>query len=217
MPNSKKGESKPLRAPEEKSRALLLDAAKKLFARSGFDGTTVREIATEAGVNLSLVSYYFKGKEGLYLSCVEEFGQARLAAAERLLQPIKGYEELRTRLSIAIEETFRQQFEQPELTAIIQREVDSNLPIARTVFENTFLKSFESWVQFFKDAQDAGIVRKDLDSQILTHTLQGALISFFRMDRLILHYRNLSLVDLNYRKKVIHNLVEVFLKGCTIS
>lgn len=44
----------------------LIRAAKRLFASQGFDGTTVRDIADAAKTNLSLVSYYFKGKEGLY-------------------------------------------------------------------------------------------------------------------------------------------------------
>jgi len=34
-------------------------AAKKLFLEKGFDATTSREIAKEAGVNLSLLNYHF--------------------------------------------------------------------------------------------------------------------------------------------------------------
>lgn len=48
------------------TRAALLDAAKKLFAAKGFGAATVRDICTEAGANIALVSRYFGSKGGLY-------------------------------------------------------------------------------------------------------------------------------------------------------
>lgn len=42
---------------------LLLQSAKKLFAHQGFDKTSIREIALDAGVNSSMISYYFGSKE----------------------------------------------------------------------------------------------------------------------------------------------------------
>jgi len=47
-------------------RANLINAAIPLFAAKGLNGVSVRELATAAGVNLSMISYYFGGKEGLY-------------------------------------------------------------------------------------------------------------------------------------------------------
>lgn len=46
----------------------ILRAAQKLFALRGFDGVTMRAIASEAGVNLASIVYYFENKEGLYLA-----------------------------------------------------------------------------------------------------------------------------------------------------
>lgn len=45
----------------------ILDAAERLFARDGFDGTSLRSITTEADVNLAAVNYHFKSKEALIL------------------------------------------------------------------------------------------------------------------------------------------------------
>lgn len=47
------------------ARTRLLEAALNLFSRRGFEGTSVRELAAAAGVNLAAVNYYFGGKEGL--------------------------------------------------------------------------------------------------------------------------------------------------------
>ena len=48
------------------TRSAILDAAKKLFAAKGFGAATVRDICTEAGVNIALVSRYFGSKSELY-------------------------------------------------------------------------------------------------------------------------------------------------------
>lgn len=43
----------------------ILDAAERLFARDGFDATSLRAITTEAKVNLAAVNYHFQSKEAL--------------------------------------------------------------------------------------------------------------------------------------------------------
>lgn len=44
----------------------ILDAARKLFAETGFDKTTVRAVAAQASIHPSLVMRYFVSKEGLF-------------------------------------------------------------------------------------------------------------------------------------------------------
>jgi AcrR family transcriptional regulator len=43
----------------------ILDAAERLFARDGFDATSLRAITAEADVNLAAVNYHFQSKEAL--------------------------------------------------------------------------------------------------------------------------------------------------------
>lgn len=49
----------------------ILFAAEELFAENGFEGTSTREIAKAANVNISMISYYFGSKEKLYEKLVE--------------------------------------------------------------------------------------------------------------------------------------------------
>src|SRR5438105_621692 len=88
------------------SREALLSAAKIVFAKKGYAAATVKELADAAGVNVSLVSYYFEGKEGLYRTILENFGTKRLAATQRLLNKPESAEDFRVRLKLFVEEYF---------------------------------------------------------------------------------------------------------------
>jgi AcrR family transcriptional regulator len=50
----------------EESRSAIIAAAMKLFAERGFDGVTLRDIATESARPLGVVSYHFKSKDALW-------------------------------------------------------------------------------------------------------------------------------------------------------
>ena len=69
-------------------REALLAAAERAILAEGFAGTSTRKIAQEAGVPLSLLHYYFGGKEGLLVALVERArDRNRAAVGERLSGP----------------------------------------------------------------------------------------------------------------------------------
>ncbi len=49
----------------------ILEVANDLFAKNGYAGTSVRDIATAADVNLAAINYHFKNKDSLYLQVFE--------------------------------------------------------------------------------------------------------------------------------------------------
>ncbi len=51
---------------EKQVKDRLFDTAEGLFAEKGFDGTSIREITSQAKCNLAAVNYHFGGKEKLY-------------------------------------------------------------------------------------------------------------------------------------------------------
>ncbi len=53
------------------TRAAILAAARELFATQGFAGTTVRAVATSAGVDAALVHHYFGSKGDLFVAALE--------------------------------------------------------------------------------------------------------------------------------------------------
>ena len=52
--------------PSEVTRERIMKAAERLFAESGYDGTSIRAIVAKARVNQAAINYHFVGKDGLY-------------------------------------------------------------------------------------------------------------------------------------------------------
>jgi AcrR family transcriptional regulator len=74
----------------EGARERLLEAAGPVFAEHGFEGATVRQLASQAGVNIAAVSYHFGDKAGLYRACITEgFGAFHRVATDHqsLIEP----------------------------------------------------------------------------------------------------------------------------------
>ncbi|HET9070926.1 MAG TPA: TetR family transcriptional regulator [Acidimicrobiales bacterium] len=70
----------------ERTRDRILDAARAAFARHGYDGTTVRTVAADAGVAPNLITRYFGGKPGLFRAATA----AELGVAAVLPGPVEG-------------------------------------------------------------------------------------------------------------------------------
>jgi len=71
------------------SKQKLLIAGLELFAMNGFDGTSTRQICEKAGVNISLIPYYFNNKEGLYNSVIETIAKKVFMQVEPIIKKIE--------------------------------------------------------------------------------------------------------------------------------
>ena len=71
-------------APAER-RDQILDAANVLFAERGYEGSSIEDIATSAGVTRGLVHHYFGGRKEVYIALLERIGAGR---EEQLRPPV---------------------------------------------------------------------------------------------------------------------------------
>jgi AcrR family transcriptional regulator len=69
----------------EQTRALILETAMRLFRERGYDRTTMRAIAQEAGVSVGNAYYYFEGKEHLVQGFYDRIAAEHQAAVRPLL------------------------------------------------------------------------------------------------------------------------------------
>jgi AcrR family transcriptional regulator len=68
------------------TKTALLDAARQVFSEQGYDGATVRAIATRAGVDAAMVNHWFGSKEGLFVKAVLQLPFDPAEIFERLSQ-----------------------------------------------------------------------------------------------------------------------------------
>ena len=78
-----------LELPECRTKTAILDAAERLFARRGFEATSLRTITAEAGANLGAVNYHFTSKDGLILAVVKRMFQPVNEHRLRLLDELE--------------------------------------------------------------------------------------------------------------------------------
>ncbi|MDF1564831.1 MAG: TetR family transcriptional regulator [Deltaproteobacteria bacterium] len=103
-------------ARELEPRERILAAGKHLFARKGFAGTGVREIASRAGVNLAMINYYFGSKEGLLQAITESYFDRVFPGAAEAVQSEGGAREIVRKIAAVMIGVLR---DDPEILRIL--------------------------------------------------------------------------------------------------
>lgn len=197
----------------EGSRERLLKAASALFFKKGYEATSVKDLARSAGLNVSLVSYHFGGKKNLYQAVLEQFGRDRLSSAERLLQPPGTLEELRLRLSLFAEEVWNCHESQREVCQMIHREAERGFPAAEEIFKSTFLRAFQAIVEFFKAAQDRGLIREDASPLLIAGFFHTNVLAIAKSDPISEKYFKKTIRDPRHRSRVLEHILASVLEG----
>ena len=120
----------------QKTRAMLVDVARQLFAKNGVDNTTMNDIALASKKGRRTLYTYFKSKEQIYMAVVK-------SEVERLTEILKEV----ASLPIAPDE---------KIIKMIATHLDS---IKQTVYRNGTLKA-----GFFRDIWRVEAVRKEFDA-----------------------------------------------------
>jgi AcrR family transcriptional regulator len=77
------------RERQEQTRELLLDAAAMVFARRGYHGASVEEIASEAGFSTGAVYSNFSGKEELFLALADREVEKQVAEIHAVAESVE--------------------------------------------------------------------------------------------------------------------------------
>lgn len=191
----------------------LIHAAQRLFAEKGFKATTIQDIAREAGANISLVSYHFNGKEGLFRACIERAATTRLQVANDILSPPKSLEEFKIRLGMFTDELLLYHVEHPDICTILQRDLSSELPLVRDIFEQTFLKAFERLVAFYAAAQANGILADWVNPLMSASNFYGVLFHLCKNQEIARTYFQIHITDSGKRAEIREYLLRSVLDG----
>ena len=167
----------------EQTQSRILAAALELFRRRGFDQTTMREIAAEAGVALGSAYYYFESKEALVMAFYERASEEMSARIEARLAAAKGLEQ---RLGAILDVKF--EYFAPNrlfLGALSRHAADPQNPLSPFSAATAHIR--ERDVRYFAAALEGSriVVPKDLAPYLpdLIWLYQMGLILFWISDR----------------------------------
>ncbi|UOQ94145.1 forespore capture DNA-binding protein RefZ [Halobacillus shinanisalinarum] len=108
------------------TRQKVLDVACQLFYSQGFSGTSVRDIANRAKVNVSLIHYYFKSKQGLFESLAIHYFEPYLEMIEQEVNT-----NLEQNLESLVKRILHYKQEHYQLSCLVNRELTLNTVFAR--------------------------------------------------------------------------------------
>jgi len=171
----KDGQRTPGQRDAEATREALLAAATSLFAERGYDGATVDAIAVRARVNKAMITYYFKGKRGLYTAILErDFGWALTQLSELAGQSLRADAKLARFVAIFGELHQRR----PGLSAMMLREAMSGGHGLDPTLLVDIRRIFEAVQSIVAQGVGEGTFR-DVDPLFMHHTVVGSLAFFF--------------------------------------
>ena len=149
-----------LKAKSEATRAQILGAAMELFRRKGFDETTMRDIAAEAGVATGAAYYYFDSKDAIVLAF---YDQARKETEPLLEEVLAGSKDLKARILALLEVKLRYFEPNRRLLSALTIHIDPARPLSPFGEQNREIR--ESDTAFFERALSGSRVRVPADLQ----------------------------------------------------
>ncbi len=195
------------------SRTRLIEVATRLFATHGYEGVSVRDIAAEAGLNLSMVSYYFGGKDGLLEACLQESGQKQLDLAVSLLTPVATAKEFLATGLVFVEKYLESRVADIALVRLANAEMEKNSPVFDRLVKTIFVRTLAVMTEFFRGAHQKGIIPRDLDPQELAGMLHGQMNFHLRTSHVRKVLTGNSLEDEQTRKIVARHIYALFFEG----
>lgn len=195
---------------------IILEVAETLFAEKGFDGTSIRNIAKEAKINIAMVSYYFGSKE-------------------RLLESLILYRtsDLKLQLDNLIHEDLEPIAKINKLIELYINRINCNRGIYRILHFEFTSKKTESNLQVFSElkkgnlksleaiiveGQTKGVFRKDVIIPLITPTILGTFFHFHMNKAFFQNLLNLKTEDLynNYIKTNLTKHIQQTIKALLI-
>lgn len=202
---------------EQTARLDILNAARSLFAKKGFEAISVREIAKESGQNISMISYYFGSKEGLYKEIISGHMQMVGGEIRKLFQTNSGKEltakMFRSDLKSLVTIIVGMKYGNPEMISIMQREKVNGLPFARELHEKMVGPIAEQVIAVFKEAQKKKIIRSGFDVGAFLGILFESIIGYMTSQDCGLSVLKGSYELPKDKDKFIEFLTDLFLQG----
>jgi TetR/AcrR family fatty acid metabolism transcriptional regulator len=159
-------------ASRRDKRAAILEAAIRVFARNGYHGSRIADIASEAGIAYGLVYHYFKNKEEILSSVFEERWGAFLDTLEAIAgQPGTAGDKLRSVATVIL----GGHHVRPEWVKVLVLEIQRSSRFARPDQIRAVGRLFQIVARIVREGQAKGELRADVDPDVACYVFIGAL------------------------------------------
>jgi len=191
---------------ENDCRGALIAVATPLFAAKGFNGVSVRELAAAAGVNISMISYYFGGKEGLYAEVLnEQFVTLKRAAEIKSMEadPLRKFE-------LYVRATVARYRKNPYLLRFYTSELTNPTPCFETIVKPAIKGVVQTLIETFSEGLSHEKFREGLDPTDTVLALAGMINFYF-----LLEPATHELVDHSAERdeELIRHIMDIFTRG----
>lgn len=191
----------------------IINTAENLFSVTGFDGTSVRDIAHAAGVNVAMISYYFGSKEKLMEAVFEQKTYKMRLKVENLIQNDKmSYYQ---KVSVLIEDYVEKFLSQPQFHKLMLREQLDDKPggVSGMILELK-KKNYATIKKLIQEGQKAGEFKKHVDVSLMMATMVGTVSQMIISDRFYKETNNIDTSGEDYnihmKKKLTTHLKNLF-------
>jgi TetR/AcrR family fatty acid metabolism transcriptional regulator len=160
------------RRKSDDKRQRILDAAVRVFARKGYHGAKVAEIAARARVADGTIYLYFRNKEDILVSLFDKVMEEHIAAARVELQRARDAGE---KLRIVAAHHLRLFSGNPDLAVVFQVELRQSTKFLERFTASWLQDYFAVLQEVIAEGQREGSIRADLPKKLATKALFGIL------------------------------------------
>lgn len=198
--------------PQSDKQIHIIEVAQKLFATNGFAGTSVRDIAKEADVNIAMISYYFGSKEKLLEAIFARHWANVKLQLENLLHDDS--KKPLDKVYVLIDNYLDKYFAQQDFHKIIVREQmvhREDSPLSDMMHQ--MKKTNQSLIkQLITDGQKKGSFKKNIDVSLMMATMMGTTNQLLTTQRFYKEINNLQDMPEDEFQKLLRKKLTIHLK-----
>ena len=153
-----------------RTRERILQAATEVFARRGFHGARVADIAEVAGIAYGLVYHHFRNKDEILAAIFSERWSIYVRYVDDVASKSETFREQIAHLVHFWVETWRQE---PHLMTVMINEISRSYEFMEAHDVGTVLVAFDAVERLIVSAQQRGEVREEVDAKLVTYAILG--------------------------------------------